>query len=88
MRFAPQVTLQPAKVDTGSPDRDGFLVFADEALVAVFVRLEDEGHGDERGHWFLEAGFGRCNASPHSPAFRSPDEAQQWVLNRLSAPNR
>ena len=41
----------------------------DDALVAVFVRLEDEGHGDLRGHWFLEAGFGRCNPLPQSPAF-------------------
>jgi hypothetical protein len=28
-----------------------------------------------RGHWFLEAGFGRCNPLPQSPAFRSPDDA-------------
>jgi hypothetical protein len=55
-----------------------------EALVAVFVRLEDEGHGDLRGHSFLEAGFGHCNPSPQRPAFRSPDDAQNWVLGRLS----
>jgi len=29
----------------------------------VFVRSE-EGHGDLRGHSFLEAGFGHCNPSP------------------------
>jgi len=81
---APHLALQPAKIATGSPDHDGFLVFADDVLVAVFVRLEDEAHGDLRGHWFLEAGFGRCNLSPQHPAFGSPSEAQNWVLNRLS----
>ncbi len=84
MTSAPHIALQPAKVDTRSPDRDGFLVFADDALVAVLVRLEDKAHGDWRGHWFLEAGFGRCNPSPQRPAFRSPDDAQNWVLGRLS----
>src|SRR5215210_1677952 len=49
MTSAPHITLQPAKVDTRSPDHNGFLVFANDALVAVFVRLEDEGHGDLAG---------------------------------------
>ena len=75
MTSVPHIRLQPTKVDAGSPDHDGFLVVAGDALEAVLVRLADEGHGDLRGHWFLEAGFGRCNPLPQSPAFRSPDDA-------------
>ena len=77
------ISLQSAKIATGSPDHDGFLEFADDTLVAVFVRLEDEAHGDVRGQWFLEAGFGRCNASLGHLSFKLPDDVQRWVLNRL-----
>ena len=80
----PHIALQSAKLATGSPRHDEFLVFADDTLVAVFVRLEDEAHGDVRGQWFLEAGFGPCNTSPGHLSFKSLDDVQRWVLDRLS----
>src|SRR3954468_3194446 len=49
MAHASCVALQPVEVDTGTTDRDGFLVFVDNALVAVLVRLEDKEHGAMRG---------------------------------------
>ena len=50
----PTITPQPVGVMTGSRDPDGHLVFADEQLVAVLVRLEDAVHEDERGAGFLK----------------------------------
>ena len=35
----------------------------------------------------LEAGFGRCKASPRGINVKSPDAAQNWVLDRLRKAN-
>jgi hypothetical protein len=75
------VVCQAVHVATGSADNEGFLVFVDDVLAAVFVRLEDQAHGPLRGQWFLETGFGRYQVkSP--PVFEKIDEAQKWVLKR------
>ena len=76
------ITLQPIPVMTGSQDHEGRLVLADGQLVAVLVRLADEVHGDKRGGWFLETGYGRCDGPQH-PVFASLDEAQAWVRRRV-----
>ena len=76
------ITLQPIPVLTGSQDQEGRLVLADGQLVAVLVRLADEVHGDKRGGWFLEAGFGHCDGPQH-PVFASLDEAEIWVRRRI-----
>ena len=76
------ITLQPIPVMTGSQDQEGRLVLADGQLVAVLVRLADEVHGDKRGGWFLEAGFGHCDGPQH-PVFASLDEAEIWVRRRI-----
>jgi len=34
--------LQPVTVETNAPDEEGCLVFADDRLVAVLVRLSEE----------------------------------------------
>ena len=54
------MSLQPVQVATGSNDTESQLVFADDFLVAVLVRLSDD-HGAEAGMWFLEVGFGRVD---------------------------
>ena len=74
--------LQPAQVATGSDDQEGQLIFHAGRLVAVLVRLSDQ-HGDQAGKWFLEAGFG-CVNDPSSPVFTDLDEAQDWIMARLS----
>ena len=74
--------LQPVRVATGSDDEEGILVQADGRLVAVLVRLSGEEHGDLRGAWFLEAGFGRCDAA-NPPVFPSLDAAQDWIERRV-----
>ena len=76
------ITLQPIPVMTGSQDQEGRLVLADGQLVAVLVRLADGVHGDKRGGWFLETGYGRRNGPAH-PVFASLDEAEIWVRRRV-----
>jgi hypothetical protein len=76
------ITLQPIPVMAGSRDHEGRLVLADGQLAAVLVRLSDEVHGEERGGWFLETGFGRCDGTEH-PVFESLDEAEAWVRRRI-----
>ena len=75
------VTLQSVRVDTGSEDEDGVLVFADGRLVAVLVRLSDE-HGDKAGQWFLEHGFNRLDGTAH-PTFGDLEAAQAWIAGRI-----
>lgn len=62
-------------------DAPGQLVFADGRLCAVLTHLEaDNPTGDA---WFLEAGFGPCEAHPE-PTFRSVDAADRWIADRLA----
>ena len=74
--------LQPVRIATGSRDEESELVFADDHLVAVLVRLSED-HEDEADLWFLEAGFGRVD-HPHPPKFADLEEAQAWIADRLS----
>ena len=74
--------LQPVRVATGSHDEESELVFSEDLLVAVLVRLSEE-HGDEAGMWFLEAGFGRVD-DPNPPKFANLDEAQDWIERQLT----
>jgi hypothetical protein len=74
------VTLQPVRLETGSEDEEGRLVFADGRLAAVLVRLS--GHHEElSGRWFYEHGFGPFDGPTH-PVFDSLDAAQGWIEQR------
>jgi hypothetical protein len=73
--------FQPVMVDTNAPDEEGSLVFADNRLVAVLVRLSKE-HGRKAGRWYLEHGFGKLDGPAH-PIFADLDEAQDWVAQRV-----
>ncbi len=77
------VTLQAIRVRTGSEDTEGRLALADGELVAVFVRLDDEVHGQDQGRWFLETAYGSLQrAMP--PLFDSLAEAEDWLRTRVS----
>lgn len=78
-----EVELQPVRIRTESQDSEGRLALVDGELVAIFVRLDDPVHDSERGSWFLEAGFGRCDGVRPLP-FRDLEEAAEWVKGRLS----
>jgi hypothetical protein len=74
--------LQPVRVATGF-EEEGMLVMADERLLAVLVRLSDENEVAP-GEWYLEAGFGHYFDGPDHPLFRTLDEAQDWIAERLA----
>jgi hypothetical protein len=71
------VALQSVRVETGSPDEEGCLMFASGKLAAVLVRLSAE-HGEKAGGWYLEKGFGRLDAPTH-PIFPDLQAAQDWL---------
>ncbi|MFC0410095.1 hypothetical protein [Roseomonas elaeocarpi] len=73
--------LRPVRVDTGSSDEEGRLVFVADRLVAVLVQLSDQ-HGEMAGHWFLEHGFGGVGG-PKRPTFASLQAAEHWICHRL-----
>lgn len=73
------VTLDPIMVNTGSADENGALALVDGKLVAVLVELAAEEHGDHRGLWFVEAGFGPCKVATEM-TFSTCDEALQWLV--------
>jgi hypothetical protein len=81
------ITLQPIRIRTGCKDTDGRLALADGELIAVFVRLDDEIHGEYQGRWFLETAYGSLQrAIP--PLFGSLAEAEDWCraeIARLSS---
>ena len=75
-----KLTTMPVRVATGH-DEEGCLVFADDRLLAVMVRLSDR-HEDVAGHWFLEAGFGEIDQLEH-PTFADLGSALEWIGNRI-----
>jgi hypothetical protein len=74
--------FQRVAVDTNAVDEEGCLVFADNRLVAVLVRLS-ELHGRKAGRWSLDHGFGKLDGPAH-PDFTDLDEAQDWVAQRFA----
>lgn len=80
------ITFQPVKVRIDGHDSEGRLIFADDQLSAVIVRLDGEAHAhDHKGRWHLEAGFGPCEARVAPPTFTTPEEAAAWVRHRLTS---
>ncbi len=80
------ISLQPMRVLIDGHDTEGRLVLADDQLAAVIVRLDGQAHSPaERGLWYLEAGFGRCEM-PRGDAllWATPEEAGLWVQQRLT----
>jgi hypothetical protein len=73
-----KLTFKPVDVSTGSADNEGCLVFNDDRLVAVLVRLS-ELHGEAEGAWFIEAGFGRLDMGGIN-SFPDLEAAEDWIL--------
>jgi len=65
-------------IRTNSDDENAVLLLAEGQLVAVLVELADEGHGEERGNWVIEAIFGLQHGRiPQS--FPSAANAAAWI---------
>jgi hypothetical protein len=76
------VVLEPIAI-AASPDSEGRLVFFDERLAAILVRLDDEEHGEDRGGWFLEAAFGVLSDISGDAVFGTLEEAADWLHRAL-----
>jgi len=76
---------QAVLVNTAGPDHQGCLLFLDQRLVAVLVRLEEDDHLDPEfwGQWFLEAGFGPCQCHGIAPSFVTTDDALGWARRQV-----
>jgi hypothetical protein len=79
------ITFRPVRVGTGT-DEEGSLVFSDDRLVAVLVRLS-EANEIAPGRWFYEAGFGALDGPEH-PTFASLEEAQTYIAHRIMRATR
>ena len=73
------MSFQPVKVAVAE-EGEGMLVFFDDELVAVLVRLSVL--HEEVGRWFLEVGFGRFDGPSH-PTFADLGEAEAWLGDQL-----
>ena len=71
----PRIDLRPVQVAVGE-EGGGLLVFIDDWMVAVLVRLAGA-HGPLEGHWFLETGYGRFGQGP-APTFSDEETAVDW----------
>jgi len=77
-----RITVQPIRIATASEDETGLLVLIDRRLAAVLTRLDAACHGEARGRWFVETGFGPCAAPPPEPHHRL-SEALRWIADRM-----
>jgi hypothetical protein len=71
------VSFEPIRAATPEGAEDGYLVYADQQLVALLVPA-DTG-------WFLELGLGLC--AREGLIFSQLPEAETWVRACLSAPS-
>ena len=84
------ITSQPVWVLIDGHDSEGRLIFADNQLSAIIVRPDGvrpdgEAHVPKhKGRWHLEAGFGKCDARIAPTTFRTPQEAEARVKQRLA----
>jgi len=81
--MAVKLSRRVVRVDTGSPDEEGCLLFADDRLVAVLVQLGFEHNSGLAGKWFLEHAFGSLE-DRKQPVFEDLDAAERWVVSRLA----
>jgi hypothetical protein len=75
--------LQPVRI-ANRHDDDGRLVFQDDRLLALLVRLSAM-HEEKAGHWFLEFGFDGLEDAPHE-TFADLDAAVLWIKARSNEP--
>lgn len=73
---------EPLLVNTASQDEQGYLLFVDDKLLAVVVRVERDDELDDTlwGRWCLEAAFGPCQYAGASLTFAAPEEALEWAV--------
>lgn len=70
------------QIRTHSDDENALLLLVDGRLVAILVELADEGHGDDRGKWIVEAAFG-IDHQRIPDHFATAEDAASWVAGHI-----
>lgn len=86
-REQPRYTLEPVVVAVSRHDENGAIVRVDGRMVGVLIRLDAHFYGDDRGRWYLEAGFGPCAGHPPAP-FAKLSDGLAWIAERLGDGDR
>jgi hypothetical protein len=82
--MSPTLDRHPVRIAVdGDKSEQGYLIFADEVLVAVISYLKETVDGQLQDNWFIEAGFGPCDGIMPAPIFKSQEEAERWVARRV-----
>jgi hypothetical protein len=81
----PVITRQQVRIATDSSDEEAFLLFSDGRLAAIIVRLAEPSHGNMKGRWFLECGFGDWYTAPFPEPFADADAAERWLMKRIES---
>jgi hypothetical protein len=71
------LSFQPVILDADMPDKEATLVFREGRLLAVLTCLSDI-HEDLRGHWFIEAIFGKI-PQRQPQAFETLARFEEWL---------
>ncbi len=74
--------LEPVKVAVSKHDENGVIVRVNDRIVAVLIRLDAAFYNEDRGHWYLEAGFGLCAGFAPAP-FAELSDGLVWIAKRL-----
>ena len=75
-----RITYHHIRIGIDGDDEGGLLAMVDGRVVALFTHLTAEFHGDVRGCWHHEFGFGRHDGRPG--VFETVDDITRWILAR------
>ena len=73
--------LEPARIAVETGDEAGVIVRVDGCVVAILIRLDSSFYAQDRGRWYVEAGFGRC-AGTLPATFERLSEGLLWIAER------
>jgi hypothetical protein len=72
---------EPVLLPTHAGKSPGFLLYADDALLCVVMRVDEPGL--DKGRWKICLGMGPCSgASPRPVEYL--DEAPRWIVGRCA----
>ncbi|GJD53499.1 hypothetical protein OPKNFCMD_6275 [Methylobacterium crusticola] len=79
------ITQRHVRLERDGADQDGCLIYLDDRLVSVLVRLmPGMPHPPELRHkWRVAAAYGPCAALPGTRVFDTPDEVSAWITRRV-----
>jgi hypothetical protein len=73
---------EPILLPTKSGKSPGFLVYAEDALLCVLMRMDEPGRNE--GRWKVTLGMGPCSGEA-PPPLEYLDEALRWIVGRCAS---